>query len=65
MLSTVVSKCTRFTLTIRTSKLRTLLIPVFEEVYSNIGIKYGFSCINILQVPMELLKTEAGGPGEC
>ena len=26
----------------------------------NIGIKHGFSCINILQVPREVLKTEAG-----
>ena len=29
----------------------------------NIGIKHGFSCINIRQVPREVLKTEAGGPG--
>ena len=27
----------------------------------NIGIKHGFSCINICQVPREVLKTEAGG----
>ena len=27
----------------------------------NIGIKQGFSCINIRQVPREVLKTEAGG----
>ena len=26
-----------------------------------IGIKQGFSCINIRQVPREVLKTEAGG----
>ena len=26
-----------------------------------IGIKHGFSCINIRQVPWEVLKTEAGG----
>ena len=25
----------------------------------NIGIKHGFSCINIRQVPKEVLKTEA------
>ena len=30
-----------------------------------IGIKNGFSCINIPQVPWEVLKTEAKGPGEC
>ena len=29
----------------------------------NIGIKHGFSCINIRQVPWEVLKTEAEGPG--
>ena len=28
-----------------------------------IGIKHGFSCINILQVPWEVLKTAAGGRG--
>ena len=28
-------------------------------VSSNIGIKHGFSCINIRQVPWEMLKTEA------
>ena len=30
---------------------------------TNIGIKHGFSCINIRQVPWEVLKTEAGGRG--
>ena len=29
----------------------------------NIGIKNGFSCINICQVPWEVLKTEAEGRG--
>ena len=29
----------------------------------NMGIKHGFSCINIRQVPREVLKTEAGGRG--
>ena len=28
-----------------------------------IGIKHGFSCINIRQVPLEVLKTEAEGRG--
>ena len=28
-----------------------------------IGIKHGFSCINIRQVPREVLKTKAGGSG--
>ena len=29
----------------------------------NLGIKHGFSCINIRQVPWEVLKTEAEGRG--
>ena len=29
----------------------------------NIGIKHGLSCINIRQVPWEVLKTEAEGRG--
>ena len=29
----------------------------------NMGIKHGFSCINIRQVPWEVLKTEAEGRG--
>ena len=33
------------------------------NVNLNIGIKNGFSCINILQVPWEVLKTEAKGRG--
>ena len=31
--------------------------------YYTIGIKHGFSCINICQVPWEVLKTEAKGLG--
>ena len=31
--------------------------------YNNIGIKHGFSCINVCQVPREVLKTEAEGRG--
>ena len=27
----------------------------------NIGMKHGFSCIDVCQVPMEVLKTEAEG----
>ena len=51
-----------------------LVAFLFTEVF-NIGIKHGFSCINIRQVPWEVLKTEAEGrprfstpptgPGEC
>ena len=29
----------------------------------NIGIKHGFSCINVCQVPREMLKAEAEGRG--
>ena len=32
-------------------------------IMNNIGIKHGFSYINIRQVPREVLKTEAGGRG--
>ena len=31
--------------------------------YAVIAIEHGFSCINIRQVPREVLKTEAGGRG--
>ena len=31
--------------------------------YNNIGIKHGFSYINIHQVPWEVLKTDAEGRG--
>ena len=31
--------------------------------YAIIAIEHGFSCINILQVPWEVLKTEAEGRG--
>ena len=37
-------------------------IPGYRHTY-NIGIKHGFSCINIRQVPREVLKTEAEGRG--
>ena len=30
---------------------------------NNIGIKHGFPCINVCQVPREMLKTEAVGRG--
>ena len=33
------------------------------QIILNIGIKHGFSCINIRQVPWEVLKTEAEGRG--
>ena len=34
-----------------------------QMLASNIGIKHGFSCINIRQVPLEVLKTEAEDRG--
>ena len=34
-----------------------------KKISLNIGIKHGFSCINIRQVPWEVLKTEAEGCG--
>ena len=34
-----------------------------KACFVNIGIKHVFSCINVCQVPRELLKTEATGLG--
>ena len=34
-----------------------------SQSYNILGIKHGFSCINIRQVPGEVWKTEAGGRG--
>ena len=36
-----------------------IFISVDTANYSNIGIKHCFQCINVCQVPRELLKTEA------
>ena len=33
------------------------------RIRNNIGIKHGVSCINIRQIPREVLKTEGGGRG--
>ena len=38
------------------------LYPSCSDVV-NIGIKHGFPCINVCQVPREVLKTEAEGRG--
>ena len=38
-------------------------VPVADPEFFNIGIKHGFSCINICQVPWEVLKTKAEGRG--
>ena len=43
--------------------VRSVIVAVLEHLYYNIGIKHGFSCINIRQVLWEVLKTEAGGRG--
>ena len=41
-----------------------ILLPLICHFTSkNIGIKHGFSCINIRQVPWEVLKTEGRGHG--
>ena len=37
--------------------------PSKASVKDNIGIRHGFSCINIRKVPWEVLKTEAEGRG--
>ena len=39
------------------------LFKQFSYSTSNIGIKHGFPCINVCQVPREMLKTEAVGRG--
>ena len=44
-----------------TEKAVTWLVYPDDQV--NIGIKHGFSCINIRQFQREMLKTEAGGRG--
>ena len=44
------------------SQTVSIIIVVTKSVLS-IGITHGFSCINIRQVPREVLKTEAGGRG--
>ena len=36
-----------------------IVVSCFLTSPINIGIKHGFSCINIRQVPLEVLKTEA------
>ena len=36
---------------------------IFQCSRSIIGIKHGFPCINVCQVPREMLKTEAEGLG--
>ena len=54
-----------FTIRIGTSYLLTILVLKFEIVHSTIGIKHGFSCINIPQVMWEVLKTKAGGIISC
>ena len=35
----------------------------YFDVINSIGIKHDFSCINLRQVPCEVLKTEAEGRG--
>ena len=42
--------------------MRSELIVYFKPTY-NIGLKHGFPCINVCQVPREMLKTEGVGQG--
>ena len=51
-----------------TKHMKTSLVTLPYHTFSrrtqqNIGIKHGFSCINIRQVPKEVLKTEAESRG--
>ena len=41
----------------------THIMHMLIERYFNTGFKHGFSCINIRQVPWEVLKTVAEGRG--
>ena len=54
---------TQFTQIISVQIFLIILIQKFQQVNFTIGIKHGFSCINIRQVPWEVLKTEAEGRG--
>ena len=45
------------------SDLKRVKIPFLKIAKHNIGIKHGFPCINVCQVPREMLKTEAVGRG--
>ena len=40
-----------------------LMRSVIRALAVHTGIKHGFSCINIRQVPREVLKSETGGRG--
>ena len=46
-----------------TSYLYVMCYQKRGSLFFNIGIKHGFSCINVCQVPREMLKTEAEGRG--
>ena len=53
--------CCRADTNINALRLRRRAL-IFRDLFSNnIGIKHGFSCINVCQVPREVLKTEAEG----
>ena len=43
--------------------LNTYCVLKLEQFEFTIGIKHGFPCINVCQVPREMLKTEAVGRG--
>ena len=44
-------------------RIAVVYLYIFYVIYMYIGIKHGFSCINIRQVPWEVLKTDAEGRG--
>ena len=44
-------------------KLVDYLLVQADKPCNNIVIKHGFSCINVCQVPREMLKAEAEGRG--
>ena len=52
-----------FSRVIKSVEFRGILYSPRGILYMNIEIKHGFLCINVCQVPRELLKTEAEGRG--
>ena len=47
----------------RRSRSALIFVDLPDNTCVNIGIKHGFPCINVCQVPREMLKTAAVGRG--
>ena len=55
--------CCRADTNINALRLRRRALIFRDLPSNNIGIKHGFPCINVCQVPREMLKIEAVGRG--